>query len=469
MLDLSLDFLSLAWKGVPWLLLSWVLYGAVKAVYNLYFHPLAVFPGPKFAAACDWWQVYIEVIKEESLSKKLIKLHEQFGSIVRIGPDELHFAEPSAYHEIYTFKNQWDRNMKLYHYFAEEESTLTIPDYPRAKKRRDITSSLFSRKNVVDMQYLIQQCLDTACENIDKHIKEDKSINFYKAFRCCAVDIIFTMCFARSMNTTSEPGFNAPVTTAIHASIPISMVLKHFPIVQKLINAIPPPLLARLRPDLDGLVKMHQVQEVKADPQAVLFVNAGADTVATALAVGTLHVLSNPEIHAKLQKELVEAWPDLDDVPRFEQLEKLPYLTAVLKESLRTSHGVVQPMTRVVPKKGAQISGHFIPGGSIVGISNIFVHWSEDIFPDAHAFKPERWLDAKADLDIWLVAFSKGPRSCLGINLGWCELYMSMANLFRRYDMKLDGVGASDWVWRDLFQPYYEGPDMMAKAQRRTV
>jgi hypothetical protein len=37
--------------------------------------------------------------------------------------------------------------------------------------------------------------------------------------------------------------------------------------------------------------------------------------------------------------------------------------TAVLKESLRFSNGVVQPMTRVVPAAGAYISDEFIPGG----------------------------------------------------------------------------------------------------------
>ncbi|EKM54139.1 uncharacterized protein PHACADRAFT_145790 [Phanerochaete carnosa HHB-10118-sp] len=497
----SPDFLSLIWKGV---LPSWVLYSAVKAVYNLYFHPLARFPGPKLAAASDWWQAYIEVFKAESLSKKLVKLHEEFGDIVRVAPNELHFAKPSAYHEIYNVKNRWDRDMKLYHIFADEVSTLTIPDYPTAKKRRDISIPLFSRKNVIEMQHLVQQCLDTTCENIDKHIKEGKSVNIYKAFRCCAVDIVFTICFARSMNATSEPDFSAPVIASLHAAMPVTVIFKHFPMIQKLVSMMPAWLLVNLRPELDGYAKMRkmltdQVKEAKTNPQAladyhqptiyheflkdpknipsdkslrdeaVLFVNAGTDTASNTIIAGVLNILANPEILARLQQELVEAWPNLDNVPRFEQLEKLPYLTAVLKESLRTTHGVVQPMTRVVPKEGAQISGRFIPGGSVVGISNTFVHLNEDIFRDACAFKPERWLDSEGDLDTWLVAFSKGPRSCLGINLGWCELYMSIANLVRRYDLKLDGVGPSDWVWRDLYLPHFVGPDLMVKAQRRTV
>lgn len=86
MLELLLDssnFLFLVWKlGIAWLLLLWVSYNAAKVVYNLYFHPLAKFPGPIFAAASDWWQVYVEVVKAESLSKKLVGLHEEFGACI---------------------------------------------------------------------------------------------------------------------------------------------------------------------------------------------------------------------------------------------------------------------------------------------------------------------------------------------------------------------------------------------------
>ena len=49
--------------------------------------------------------------------------------------------------------------MQLYHIFADEQSTLTIPDYPTAKKRRDMIMPLFSRKNIIEMQHLIQQCV----------------------------------------------------------------------------------------------------------------------------------------------------------------------------------------------------------------------------------------------------------------------------------------------------------------------
>lgn len=53
--------------------------------------------------------------------------------------------------------------MKLYHIFARKLSTLTVPDYATAKKRRDITAPLFSRKNVIEMQHLVQRSVSQMC------------------------------------------------------------------------------------------------------------------------------------------------------------------------------------------------------------------------------------------------------------------------------------------------------------------
>ena len=53
---------------------------------------------------------------------------------------------------------------------------------------------------------------------------------------------------------------------------------------------------------------------------------------------------------------------------------------------------------------------------TIVATCNKFVHLNQEIFTEPHAFKPERWLGASAEsLEHWLVTFSKGPRSCLGV------------------------------------------------------
>ena len=52
-------------------------------------------------------------------------------------------------------------------------------------------------------------------------------------------------------------------------------------------------------------------------------------------------------------------------------------------------------------------------------MSHLIVHTNPDIFPEPERFKPERWLESDSEksesLDAYLVAFSRGPRSCLGI------------------------------------------------------
>lgn len=82
----TFSVLPLALEALRLLILSWLLYNVTTVIYNLYFHPLARFPGPRLAAASDCWQAYVEVIKEECLSKKLLDLHARYGMYMIAAP-----------------------------------------------------------------------------------------------------------------------------------------------------------------------------------------------------------------------------------------------------------------------------------------------------------------------------------------------------------------------------------------------
>lgn len=75
-------------------------------------------------------------------------------------------------------------------------------------------------------------------------------------------------------------------------------------------------------------------------------------------------------------------------------------------------------------------------------MDNYTVAHDEAIFPDSFAFVPERWLDdPKAPdgrpLSRYMVSFGHGPRSCLGLQLAYAELYTGISTLFRRFNMEL--------------------------------
>ena len=54
-------------------------YCLLRATYNLFFHPLSNFPGPRGAACTRWWLAYMELVKGISLSDLRVELHEKYG------------------------------------------------------------------------------------------------------------------------------------------------------------------------------------------------------------------------------------------------------------------------------------------------------------------------------------------------------------------------------------------------------
>ncbi|KAF2425829.1 hypothetical protein EJ08DRAFT_551342, partial [Tothia fuscella] len=76
-------------------------YISTLAIYRIYLHPLSKFPGPKFTAIKTWYEGYYDVIKSKGrFIWELARLHEQYGPIVRIGPNELHIKDPSYYNTL---------------------------------------------------------------------------------------------------------------------------------------------------------------------------------------------------------------------------------------------------------------------------------------------------------------------------------------------------------------------------------
>jgi len=154
-------------------------------------------------------------------------------------------------------------------------------------------------------------------------------------------------------------------------------------------------------------------------------------------------------------------WPNIKDIPRLETLEKLPFLTACIKEALRMAPTSTSELSRVVPKHGATIGGEQIPGNTIVSMGVLFAMKHADAFPEPDNFMPQRWLnlaDGVNESNKYFVPFSKGPRSCLGLNFAWAELYLTFANLFRRFDLTLDGTKPEDFEWIDVGVAMFTGP-----------
>lgn len=176
-------------------------------------------------------------------------------------------------------------------------------------------------------------------------------------------------------------------------------------------------------------------------------IGAGTTTSARVLSVATYHLIANSRILTILKAELKSAIPDQHASTPIEVLETLPYLVAVVQEALRLGDGVSTRLQRVSPEKPMLFidrygSGkeYLIPPQTPVGMTSVLIHHDESIFRDARSFIPERWIE-NPRLSRFLVAFSKGSRQCVGINLAYAEIYLCLAAIFRRF-----GSGGEDGV-----------------------
>ena len=146
------------------------------------------------------------------------------------------------------------------------------------------------------------------------------------------------------------------------------------------------------------------------------------------------YLLIQPEIMAKLQREIKEAVPTSVEQPSWSSLEQLRYLGATITEGLRLSYGVATRSARAPHEALCYSPGdrypnyptdYIIPPYTPVSMTSVLVHQNPDIFPNPHAFIPERWLNQAGEkrkgLDAYLLTFSKGTRSCLGIK--WVSVH----------------------------------------------
>ncbi|KAK7047476.1 hypothetical protein VNI00_006707 [Paramarasmius palmivorus] len=395
--------------------------------------------------------------------------------------------------------------------FGMPTTLFTISDPKEHSAIKSLFSSYFSRRSVQRLEHMVQGRVDKLISQLLKNHRASP-VNMNHAYRSVTLDIITLYTLRTSIDATSFPSFQHPALHSIDEALLQTWFFRYFPFLRLtfhlpkwlaiLLSPSSKPM-AEMQEDIEKLVdkalqdyqqydpdsdsdlnvfytllsnsrvegkvrQSHRVTREWLIAEGVALRVAGSDTVGNACTIGTRCLMRDSRVRQKLVDELETAWPDKGLSMPLERLEKLPYLTAVIKESLRLSHGTVTPMSRVVSESGAVISGHPVPPGTIVSIASPFIDMNPDIFVDPTSFYPERWIEDKENtLNHYLVTFGKGPRSCLGINLAWSELYMILGNVFRKLDFHSDGDLQSEVDFGEFFVPLYKGDALSATVSER--
>ena len=173
---------------------------------------------------------------------------------------------------------------------------------------------------------------------------------------------------------------------------------------------------------------------MKQDGLAVLF--AGSETIARVLSHTMYHLLANPEILQEVRIEISAAVGNSNGLPDVKILEGLPWLTAVVRESLRLRATVTSRLPLFSDKELAY-GDWIILAGTAVSMSTRDILHDEAIYPEPMAFKPQRWFQATEQQNRCFVAFSKGTRVCPGSDFAHVEMYLVLAMLLPRFELEL--------------------------------
>jgi cytochrome P450 len=158
-------------------------------------------------------------------------------------------------------------------------------------------------------------------------------------------------------------------------------------------------------------------------------ISASVDTTAMTMTGILYFLMKNPRTLVHLRKEIEDAVTagQLSFPCRFQDVNRLPYLGAVIKETQRINLMITIPLERVVPAKGAVIAGKFIPAGTVVGCSSTVLHRNRTIYgEDVDEFRLERWLtndeDRKSAMERTFIGLGAGSRVCLGRHIATLEI-----------------------------------------------
>jgi cytochrome P450 len=175
------------------------------------------------------------------------------------------------------------------------------------------------------------------------------------------------------------------------------------------------------------------------------------------------YLLHHPEKMARLRSELQET----SETATWRELEQLPYLSGCIAEGNRLSFGVAGRTSRIAPHETLQYKQYTIPPGTPISETTLAVHTNESIFPEPWKFKPERWMGKEGtELRKYQMAFNKGSRSCVGMNLAHAEMFLAIAAM-ARYDMELYETDISDVKFKHEFHVAF--PKLDSKGIRAVV
>ncbi|KAJ3580183.1 hypothetical protein NPX13_g385 [Xylaria arbuscula] len=403
-------------------------------------------------------------------------MHREYGPIVRITPNEVHWNDPDFIDTIYPGPHRkTDKPLWFSQRTGTPYSIVSTPSHGLHRRRRNALNSFFSIASIRRLEPIMKKYTGEMILRMEKAGKTNEIIQMHSVFKALTSDVITEYAFGESLGFM----FAADLGKKFFESTDVFFFLTHvfglIPWVVHYVQNMPSWLVKVLAPQLSELRDRQdwwiaKVREIRASPnpervkstifegiinsslppkektdkrlasEAQLVVFAGEGTTAHTLTCCLYQLLSNKHEVWKLKAELEAAVPDPSNV-QLSQIDSLPYLNAVIQEAVRLHPGVmarqvrISPETPIVYTDKVRCKSYVIPPKTVTSMSPLDIHMHPDAFgPDAYEYRPQRWID-NPKLARYFMGFSRGSRNCVGTTLARREMAIILATIFLKWDI----------------------------------
>ncbi|GAP91979.1 putative cytochrome p450 [Rosellinia necatrix] len=404
-------------------------------------------------------------------------MHREYGPIVRINPNEVHFNDAEFINDIYpTTRRKTDKPSFVGWRSGTPDSIVATLRHDTHRLRRNSISAFFSDASVGRVEPNIKKRLTRMLERWDKLGRGGGVVlKMSTVFQAYASDIITSYAFGDCFNFLDDDDWGEEYFSSQDKYFKLTHIFGCFPFVIRIVNNMPSWIMGIFIPNLSAMLKkqewrINRVRQIRVspDPNAIkstifesilssnlpdnektdtrmahdaqLIILAGESTTGHTLCAILFELLSHPYIYKMVKDEISQTILGEDSIASYIDVQNLPYFNAVINEGLRLHPGVISRMPRISPEKDIIYQDkkcgktYVVPAGIPAGMTTLIMHTDPELFEDPLEFRPQRWID-NPKLGQAMIAFSRGSRNCIGQGFARCEISIILATILRRYEI----------------------------------
>ncbi|KAK8050652.1 Fumagillin dodecapentaenoate synthase [Apiospora phragmitis] len=502
LLDFDIDKTGIALVALAAFVLC---YGA-QAVVTWY--RLRHIPGPFLASFSYLW---LGKVTRSTRQWYIYRdLPEQYGPLVRVGPNELSTDDPEIIRKISAVrspygKDSWYMGSRFNPYGDTMFTTLDVAAHDKQKAK---TASAYSGRDTTALEGGVDEQVRELIALIRrKYLSKDvvangsgvqepsRLLDFSRIISFFTMDVITRAGFGQEFGYLKADEDLHDFLRSVRDNWSVIAVTLDVPWIRNVlysdwflrwfgprttdmagmgkVMAVAEKLVGdRFRPDSKGQKDMlgafmaHGLTQKECETEGLFMVIAGSDTTASVVRSTMLHLMASPRVYNKLKREIRKAVEEgrASSPITLEEANGISYLQAVIYEGLRIRAPAPGLYPKSVPAGGDWLHGKFIPAGTAIGMNTAALTRSKALFGnDADLFRPERFEEVDGATRTKLehlaeLVFGYGRTMCAGKPIAFMELNKVYFELLRAFDFQLanpskpwDSKSYAVWVEENMW------------------